>query len=130
MGRTRSGRRGCGRINPGDPPCSVTTTWPERIPSSSVKKKCVLGVEPVTIGNIVRLSWVAGGSTLYDPPADLLWPPSIWTARTNISPRVKAGAIRRASCAVLTIVHPPGYYSFVRRTFGIALLAQDFDVAE
>src|SRR5437879_10376000 len=125
MGRTESGRLGCGRINPGDPPCSVITTSPERIPSSSVKKKCVLGVEPVTIGNIVRLSWVAGGRTLYDAPAALPCPPSIWTAKTNITPSVKAGAIRRARCAVLTIVYPPES-CFVGRNFGIAFLAEHF----
>ena len=64
IGRSPSGTRRRRRIKGAMLPASVTTTSPERRPSSSVRKLRVSWDRPAaaTTGKIVRLAWVMGGS--------------------------------------------------------------------
>src|SRR5271166_6353769 len=52
-------------MSPCSEPASVTTTAPERSPSSSVSKSAVLASAPPTMGKRLRLPLVIAGRTLY-----------------------------------------------------------------
>jgi len=113
MGRTRR------RLDAGESiranSFSVTTNLAPRneFPRQASRKVCV-GVEPVTSEYRERLSWVAGGSTLYNPPRFTL-ASSIWTAKTNI-PECKGW--RHPARELCCVNHRSSSWmlSYVRRT--------------